>query len=72
MRSSITVTSEYDTEIKVLSDEVAAVIKQREELKATYIKDDQYFADRETELIKKRFALIQNREQFEEEYEPNP
>ena len=62
-------TSEHVTETKVLTDEIAAVRKQREELKGKYIEDDQYYADRETELIKKRFALIQEREHFEEDYE---
>ena len=62
-------TSEYDTEIKVLTDEVAAVRKQREELKGRYIEDDQYYANRETKLIKKRFALIQKREHEEDDYE---
>ena len=62
-------TSEHGTETKVLTDEIAVVRKQREELKAKYIEDDQHYADRETELIKKRFALIQEREHFEEDYE---
>lgn len=64
--------SEINTEIKALSDEIAAVRAQREKLKALYLEKDQYYADRETTLINKRFVLIQNREQFEEEYEPNP
>lgn len=64
-------TSEHGTETKVLTDEIAVVRKQREELKAAYIENDQYYADRETELIKKRFALIQKREHFEETYEPH-
>ena len=56
-------------EIKALSDEIAAVMAQREKLKTSYLKKYQDYVDRETALINKRFALMQKRKHFEEDYE---
>ena len=53
--------SEIDTEIKVLSDEIASVVTQREELHVKYIEDDYFYANRMTELFKKRCELVKKK-----------
>ena len=53
--------SEINTEIKVLSDEITAVRAHREKLKTSYLEEDQYYVDRETTLVNKRFALLQKK-----------
>lgn len=64
-------TSEINTEIKVLNDEIASVRVQREELHREYIENDFVYANRMTELIKKRYALVQNKKYEDRKYDSN-
>ena len=58
---------EIETEIKVLSDEIAAVRTQRKELRITYKKNDYVLLSRMAELFKKGYELDQKKKILEED-----
>jgi len=62
---------ELDSKIKALSNEIAVIKEQREELHRKYVEDDFLLGNSMTELIKKRHTIIKKKKYEDKSYESN-